>query len=112
MTVQNFREITELLRIGKKLNPTNKDMARVVQRGLEKKAPLHQKKNSVADALLIELYNSAVKRIEIDGKSILLCDIELSRFLLYQTGTARLPHPILQKSSPMIALATSTGKMN
>ena len=49
----NFREIAELLSKGTKLKPTNADRARVVQRGLEKKAPFSTGRNSVADALLI-----------------------------------------------------------
>jgi hypothetical protein len=55
MAPQNFREIAELLSNGTKLKPTNADRARVVQRGLEKKAPFSAEKNSVADALLIEM---------------------------------------------------------
>lgn len=62
MTVRNFSEISDLLRAGKRLDPTNQDSARVIKRGLEKKAPLHQNKNSVADALLIEMYRSEVAR--------------------------------------------------
>lgn len=54
--MQNFSEISDLLRMGRPVEPTAKEYARVVQRGLEKKAPLHLNKNSVADALLIELY--------------------------------------------------------
>ena len=56
MTPQNFREIAELLRSGKRLEPTDVQYARVVERGLSKKAPFTSDKNSVADALLIELY--------------------------------------------------------
>lgn len=53
---QNFREIAELLRTGIVVVPTGVEYARVVQRGLDKKAPYASGKNSVADALLIELY--------------------------------------------------------
>lgn len=62
MTVRNFSEISDLLRAGKRLEPTNQDRAQVVQRGLDKRAPLHLNKNSVADALLIEMFASAVRR--------------------------------------------------
>lgn len=64
MTPQNFREIAELLRKGKTLTPTNVDYARVVQRGLGKKAPFGSDKNSVADALLIELYSSQLRQAD------------------------------------------------
>ncbi|MFF0136824.1 PIN domain-containing protein [Streptomyces sp. NPDC005227] len=57
-SLQNFAEISELLRRGNLLEPSADNYAEVVRRGLEKKAPLHQDKNSVADALLIEQYAS------------------------------------------------------
>lgn len=59
---QNFREIAELLRTGTTLVPTDLEYARVVQRGLGKKAPYSSGKNSVADALLIELYATQVRQ--------------------------------------------------
>ena len=39
MTLQNFSEISDLLHAGKTITPTDKDRSRVIQRGLEKKAP-------------------------------------------------------------------------
>ncbi len=60
MTLQNFREISELLAAGHRLEPTAADHEQVIQRGLDKRAPFHVSKNSVADALLIELYRSAL----------------------------------------------------
>jgi hypothetical protein len=60
MTLQNFAEISELLLRGRRLEPTESEHERVIQRALEKKAPFHRERNSVADALLIELYSSEV----------------------------------------------------
>jgi PIN domain len=60
ITLQNFAEISELLLRGRRLEPTESEHERVVQRALEKKAPFHRERNSVADALLIELYSSEV----------------------------------------------------
>ena len=57
---QNFREIDELLRAGTILEPGEPDYARAVQRGLGKRAPFTSDKNSVADALLIEIYASGI----------------------------------------------------
>jgi hypothetical protein len=57
--LQNFREIRELLDRGVQLEPTAAERERVVQRGLDKQAPFHLAKNSVADAVLIELYRTA-----------------------------------------------------
>jgi PIN domain len=57
---QNFREIDELLRDGTILVPAESEYARAVQRGLSKQAPFTSDKNSVADALLIEIYASQI----------------------------------------------------
>lgn len=59
MTTRNFRDIAKLLGEGRRLEPTEAEHARVVQRGLDKRAPFRRPKNSVADALLIELYSTA-----------------------------------------------------
>lgn len=59
MTTRNFEEIRELLDRGTRLEPTTADQERVVGRGLAKAAPFHRSRNSVADALLIELYSAA-----------------------------------------------------
>lgn len=61
MTTRNFREIVELLEKGHRLEPGPDEHAAVVQRGLQKLAPLHRQRNSVADALLIELYAAALR---------------------------------------------------
>lgn len=56
MTTRNFNDIADLLRSGHEIEPTDLERSRVVQRGLNKQAPFHRSKNSVADALLVELY--------------------------------------------------------
>ena len=60
MTTLNFDLILELLREGRRLEPGAAEHEAVVRRGLDKRAPLHRQRNSVADALLIELYASEV----------------------------------------------------
>ncbi len=60
MTTRNFNDVLDLLRSGTRIDPTDDQRSRVVQRGLEKKAPFHRSRNSVADALLIEMYATAV----------------------------------------------------
>jgi PIN domain len=61
MTTRNFDDIGDLLERGRRLEPNEADRAAVVRRGLEKLAPFHRSRNSVADALLVELYASAVR---------------------------------------------------
>jgi len=92
MTIRNFSEISDLLRTGKRLTPTNVERNRVIQRALEKKAPLHLNKNSVADALLIELYRSQVARSR--SKTDQYCFIT-SNFQDFSmpNGDRRKPHP-------------------
>ena len=94
MTVRNFSEISDLLSAGKRLDPTNLDRARVVQRGLDKKAPLHLNKNSVADALLIEMYASAVKRSRAKADEYWFVTSNYQDFSV-PNGDRRLPHPDL-----------------
>jgi hypothetical protein len=93
MTPQNFREIAELLRTGKSLEPTGLEYARVVQRGLSKKAPFSSDKNSVADALLIELYAT---QLEQAGTDDVYCFVTSNhRDFSLPNGDRRQPHPDL-----------------
>lgn len=65
MTTRNFREIRELLAAGRIIEPSTTEMNRVVQRGLEKAAPFRGNKNSTADAIIFELYQSAKQGAEL-----------------------------------------------
>lgn len=60
MTTRNFDDIAALLTKGRAIEATPEDHRRIVQRGLDKRAPFHRSKNSVADAVLIETYASCV----------------------------------------------------
>jgi hypothetical protein len=59
-TVQNFSEISDLLRSGSRLEPSNGIIEAALYRGINKRAPFHLNKNSAADALIIELYGAAL----------------------------------------------------
>jgi hypothetical protein len=93
MAPQNFREIEDLLRRGIRLAPTGQEYARVVQRGLDKRAPLSSDKNSVADALLVELYASQLKAAE-PGDVYGFVTSNYRDFSM-PNGDHRLPHPDL-----------------
>ena len=93
MGPQNFREIAELLRGGIKLVPTDLEYARVVQRGLDKKAPFSFVKNSVADALLIELYATQISRA--DPADVYCFATSNYRDFSLPNGDNRQPHPDL-----------------
>lgn len=102
---QNFREISELLDKGTRVQPSDGDFAEVVKRGLEKKAPFDSKagkaqgsadksdKNSVADALLIEMYASLIRQA---NSSDQYCFVTSNyRDFSLPNGDHRQPHPDL-----------------
>jgi hypothetical protein len=98
MAPQNFREIAELLGKGKTLRPTNAEHARVVRRGLEKRAPFTSDKNSVADALLIELYATQLRHA---GPGDVYCFVTSNyRDFSAPDGDHRQPHPDLADLFP------------
>jgi hypothetical protein len=68
MTTRNFTEIRELLTNGQVLSPSAEENSRVVERGLSKSAPLHRNRNSVADALLVELYGTTTAAADLDAE--------------------------------------------
>jgi hypothetical protein len=65
MATRNFDDIAALLVQGRRLEATAAESQAVVQRALDKQAPFHRAKNSVADALLIECYASAVRDVDL-----------------------------------------------
>ena len=90
---QNFREIDELLRAGTILEPGEPEYARAVQRGLDKRAPFTADKNSVADAVLIEVYASQVSRAS--GSDVHAFITSNYRDFSVPNGDRRQPHPDL-----------------
>lgn len=98
MTPQNFREIDELLRNGRTLTPTDVEYGRVVKRGLDKKAPFGSDKNSVADALLIELYSSQLEQA--DPGDVYCFVTSNHRDFSMPNGDHRQPHPDLADLFP------------
>ncbi|WP_133061591.1 PIN domain-containing protein [Streptosporangium minutum] len=94
-TLQNFREIGSLLEGGRRVEPTERDYERVVKRGINKQAPLHLQKNSVADALLIELYASSYEsRAQNDQYAFITSN---HQDFSIPNGDRREPHPDLEK---------------
>ena len=90
---QNFREIAELLRAGTTLVPTEREYSNVVQRGLSKKAPFSSGKNSVADAMLIELYATQLRQA---GPGDVYCFVTSNHNdFSMPNGDYRQPHPDL-----------------
>jgi len=94
MTTRNFSEVLELLRQGKTVEPTEHEHRRVVLRGLAKQAPFHRSRNSVADAVLVELYSTAVDQADLAGEPHAFVTTNSDDFSAPQ-GDKRLPHPDL-----------------
>nr|WP_199859337.1 PIN domain-containing protein [Frigoribacterium sp. CFBP 8751] len=65
MTTRNFEEIRELLVVGELIQHSDAEVHRVVERGLQKAAPFYSGKNSVADAVILELYRTVRERADL-----------------------------------------------
>lgn len=61
LATQTFDAILGLLHTGMIVRPTSKMKQTVIGRALAKQAPFHREKNSVADALLIEMYKESAE---------------------------------------------------
>jgi PIN domain len=95
MTTRNFDDVLELLGLGERLEPGSYENDRVVQRGLNKKAPFHRSRNSVADAVLIELYISAIAKVDLAANPHAFVTTNSSDFS-NEKGDKRLPHQDLE----------------
>lgn len=60
IATRNFDDVHDLLTGGRRLLPTADDKERAVQRALDARAPFHRSRNSMADALIVEMYATAV----------------------------------------------------
>lgn len=89
---RNFDEIRELLEAGRRLVPCAEDLERVVARGLEMLAPFHRAKNSVADALLLEMYRSASTEDPSAAKDVFWFISANTKDFSSVTGDVRVPH--------------------
>jgi hypothetical protein len=94
LSLQNFKEIRELLGHPTSLKPTGRQQAAAVERALTKKAPFHLSKNSVADALLVEMFSSVLARSSPGD----VCGFATSNYqdFSFPNGDRRKPHPDLQ----------------
>lgn len=93
MTTRNFDDVKGLLKGGRSLEPTDVERLNVVSRGLAKRAPFHRSRNSVADALLAEIYATAIKAAAADDTYAFVTTN--SEDFSSATGDKREPHPDL-----------------
>lgn len=92
MITRNFDDVLELLRAGRRVEPTDIERRAVVDRGLRKRAPLHRSRNSVADALLIELYATAAREADLACNPHAFITSNSDDFSV-QNSDKRQPHP-------------------
>jgi hypothetical protein len=92
MAIRQFTQILELLRDGQKLEPSVEVRRRAVERALEKSAPFHHNKNSVADALIIEMYAEVLAADASGTNDHCFVTSNTKDFSLVH-GDIRLPHP-------------------
>ncbi len=95
MTTRNFDDVLALLKSGRRLEPTEAEQLKVVARGLAKQAPFHRSRNSVADALLAELYATASAAAKSDEPYAFVTTN--SEDFSSATGDKRRPHPDLEQ---------------
>ncbi|MEU4836405.1 PIN domain-containing protein [Streptosporangium sp. NPDC023615] len=91
LSLRNFTEIKDLLGHPTAVEPTLRQRASVVQRALDKKAPFHLAKNSVADALLIEIFQAALKKSR--ASDVYLFATSNHQDFSLPNGDRRKPHP-------------------
>jgi PIN domain len=60
IATRNLDDVRDLLAAGHVVTPTSEDQATVIRWALEKRAPFHRSRNSVADALLLAMYRTAM----------------------------------------------------
>ncbi|MGA6129125.1 MULTISPECIES: PIN domain-containing protein [unclassified Microbacterium] len=90
MTLRNFTDIRELLVGARTIVPSDRAERRVIERGLQKSAPFHRGRNSVADALLIEAY--ADEALDTQEPDVYAFVTSNSDDFSLATGDKRLPH--------------------
>jgi hypothetical protein len=93
-TLRNFSDISDLLREGTRLEPSEREFEAVVRRGLAKRAPFHHKTNASADALIIELYGAALRDAE-HGDDVHCFATSNHLDFSSSEGDRREPHPDL-----------------
>jgi hypothetical protein len=92
MTTRNFDDVLALLQAGYTVEVTDDERAKVVERGLNKRAPFHRSRNSVADALLIELYATSAAVADLAESPHAYVTTNSDDFSL-PNGDKRQPHP-------------------
>jgi hypothetical protein len=93
IATRNFDDVRDLLAAGQLVKPTSDDQATVIRWALEKHAPFHRSRNSVADALLLAMYRTAMTAT---GADDYWCFVTANvKDFSAVSGDNRQPHPDL-----------------
>ncbi len=91
IATRNFEDVHDLLAAGTPLSPAADDKERAVQRALEGRAPFHRSKNSMADALIVEMYATSVDAASDSDDSYCFVSANVKDFSAIGDDS-RLPH--------------------
>lgn len=90
--VGSLDRIEKLLSASAIIDPSESIMLRAAQRAIEKKAPFHRDKNSIADAIIIETYSECLKE-KTGSRNRFVFVTHNSHDFSLQNGNQKLPHP-------------------
>lgn len=94
-TVSNvLDQIEKLLTASTVINPTDAVKLRAAQRAVDRRAPFHRDRNSMADAMLIETYADCVQAKTVAGQRFAFVTHNKHDFSVVN-GNQKLPHPDL-----------------
>lgn len=91
MAISQFSQILELLLGGRRLEPNAEVYRQAADRGLDKRAPFHRSRNSVADALIVEMYGEVLEANASGRDDHCFVTTNVKDFSLVN-GDTRLPH--------------------
>jgi hypothetical protein len=90
--VETLNRIENLLSASTIIDPSESVMLRATQRAIEKKAPFHHDKNSIADAIIIETYAECLREKAGTRSRFAFVTHNKNDFSL-QNGNQKIPHP-------------------
>lgn len=92
--VETLNRIERLLSASDIIDPSDSVMLRASQRAIEKKAPFHHDKNSMADAIIIEAYAECLRKKTASRRRFAFVTHNKNDFSV-QNGNQKMPHPDL-----------------
>ncbi|HMK26924.1 MAG TPA: PIN domain-containing protein [Chitinophagaceae bacterium] len=92
--ITSVKRIEKLLKKATIIETTDDIKLKAAQRAIEKKAPFHRQKNSINDALIIEIYSACIQNNSSTGIRFAFVTHNKNDFSL-PNGNDKIPHPDL-----------------